>query len=783
MRQKRQRHAIACSHCRARKTLCDVETLQPCSWCDKNSRVCKIPGNRFNANTRDTKLLQSIHNGPDGQLALNPISSITSFRYQQCPSTTSYAALEQPYPLQSNITGHINTTLPPGSSLCVFGASVNDLPDFIIPLSERLEPDEIRYLSLSGALGLPDPELRNELLICYINYVHPFLPVLDLEATLGPISGSTSKEKVSLLLVQAIMYASIGFVSPGHLKRSGHVSKRSARQAYYRKVKVLYEFDVETDRTTLVQTLLLMTTWYEKPDEIKDAWYWLSLAITHAKVVGMDRLASYNSASDVKLQLWKRIWWSCYIRDRLIAVGLRRPLQIQEHEFSTPLLKLPDFNNLPLSTILGQHVGRSTRVPSADTMTKLARMVIELVKLCRHLGNVLCHRFCASDGQGGGISLKAHPPASALQHERDMMYSSDLEAWYQELSDDLRCINSPSGEISFAKDESKAVIVHIAVLTAIYNMTQITLHRASFMASQNGPGRPSSAVDMSAFQVRHSANTIMQVYKYLTNRDLIRYLPHVAVTSLVPATLIFIVDGTSAEASTRSECNSNTQFCLKILRQLGETYASADSAHSYILVARSGIGGSCLAGNRRDVGQDTRHVSSQRLVPVDEFLSSMTMPSEEKMAIYDWIQDFQNGEVPPLVIEEQVPDLQRLCIPFNIGPEPDEVKVDHGEAGLVTESHHDAPGKESTESVTKTLQQGGLQGLEAGSHSMWMDPWGPEGTNNPVGDHQNLNVERQHSSQQYSPQGYQMFCSLTDLDAMNSLDIASWATMHDHTPE
>jgi len=55
------------------------------------------------------------------------------------------------------------------------------LPDYIRGLPQRLQHEDIDYLAAKRALTIPDVELRNQLLKSYIHYVHPYMPLLDLD--------------------------------------------------------------------------------------------------------------------------------------------------------------------------------------------------------------------------------------------------------------------------------------------------------------------------------------------------------------------------------------------------------------------------------------------------------------------------------------------------------------------------------------------------------------------------------------------------------------------------
>lgn len=55
------------------------------------------------------------------------------------------------------------------------------LPGYIKPLPECLSSDDVEYLWNKGAFKIPEIHLRNEIVRCYIDYVHPYMSFLDLK--------------------------------------------------------------------------------------------------------------------------------------------------------------------------------------------------------------------------------------------------------------------------------------------------------------------------------------------------------------------------------------------------------------------------------------------------------------------------------------------------------------------------------------------------------------------------------------------------------------------------
>lgn len=113
------------------------------------------------------------------------------------------------------------------------------LPDFLKPLPQRMTSVDIDYLFAKGALSLPDTPVRNALLRGYVEYVHPYMPLVEIHELLKTINDGTGESgKISLLLFQAIMFAGTAFVDMEYLRAAGYSNRKAARKAFFQKARV-----------------------------------------------------------------------------------------------------------------------------------------------------------------------------------------------------------------------------------------------------------------------------------------------------------------------------------------------------------------------------------------------------------------------------------------------------------------------------------------------------------------------------------------------------------------
>lgn len=114
------------------------------------------------------------------------------------------------------------------------------LPSYVKPLPPGLASEDVEYLERKGALSTPATELRNELLRSYIEYVHSYLPLLQLHDFTKAIEGKGPHGQISILLYQAVLFSGTAFVEETYLRNAGYPSRKVARKAFYEKAKVLY---------------------------------------------------------------------------------------------------------------------------------------------------------------------------------------------------------------------------------------------------------------------------------------------------------------------------------------------------------------------------------------------------------------------------------------------------------------------------------------------------------------------------------------------------------------
>ncbi|KAL5045084.1 hypothetical protein BDW71DRAFT_184791 [Aspergillus fruticulosus] len=454
-------------------------------------------------------------------------------------------------------------------------AILDEEPRFLKPLPSRISAEDLEFLRFRGALAIPESGLRTELLCCYIKWVHSFLPVLNLQEFLRCIALNDPEGNISLLLFQAVMFVATAFVDLKHLQAAGYTTRKSARNEFYTRLRLLYSLDCEEDRLVIVQTLLLMTYWSDHMNNPqRDIWDWIGICSTNAHSIGLNRDPSSSDMDMRTKRLRTRLWWCLFSRDRLIAMGLRRPTQVNEGSSNLPMLKLDDFDFEPFHPAVIEQF-QCRQLEDASHQKRLATMFIEKAKLCQCIGRVLFAQYTPSQCQFGLTNRTTINLVPRHASESELARCSQrLESWLSSLPRDAQFI--PASKTNF-NDGEDVLLLHGAMIRMLYHATVSALHRPWAYGSTKDQTKSRLELASSArTKMQDAAIGITQIIQGLNQLNLTRYLPQSGVTVILPAAVAHLANSMSNDPTIRENSISNFQRCIQVLQGLKEIYPAAD---------------------------------------------------------------------------------------------------------------------------------------------------------------------------------------------------------------
>lgn len=113
-----------------------------------------------------------------------------------------------------------------------------ELPRYMRSLPPRIMSEDVEYLERKGALEIPEIGFRNELLRTYVQYVHPYMPLLELRDFLQPIEKNDGAAQISLFLFQAVMFTATAYIDIRFLHAQGFENRKAARKAFFQRARV-----------------------------------------------------------------------------------------------------------------------------------------------------------------------------------------------------------------------------------------------------------------------------------------------------------------------------------------------------------------------------------------------------------------------------------------------------------------------------------------------------------------------------------------------------------------
>jgi hypothetical protein len=360
--------------------------------------------------------------------------------------------------------------------------------------------------------------------------------------------------------------------------------------------KLLYDFDYEGDRICLIQTLLLMTYWYDTPDYQKDSWHWLGLAISLARTISLnhDSQSQYVTMEERRLQ--RRLWWCCVMRDPMTALGMGKATYIKREDYAVSMLTLDDFeiSGIPSEASRVSKICGLAR--DAVKQRKQAIMCIEQAKLCQigskvlSLQNDLVESYPKSKAMARNLWTTAllFPVTDEPDEFEFDSCDEDLQTWLKALP----------AEAAFSIDtdkEDRGLIVLRGTLHMIYHTAVSILHRPrSFRSSSSRcadlGGWQLSPAHVSHEKILHSAAVIAYISKDLHYQRLSRFLPITGVSALVTAMISYIIDFNLSGGIMRQSTSKGYGQCMVIMEELRENYTAADFAVQFLTdAAKAGL--------------------------------------------------------------------------------------------------------------------------------------------------------------------------------------------------
>lgn len=347
----------------------------------------------------------------------------------------------------------------------------------------------------------------------------------------------------------------------------------------------MFSYDCEDDGLVILQAALLVTNWFEYGRESStegDIWDWIGICNSHGQSIGLNiNPARFDLDPRIK-RLRIRLWWSLYTRDRLVALGMRRPTQVDERTSDVPMLTMADFDIEPFRPSVATMLG-CRQLIDASHQKRLAMMFIELVKLCQCIGRVLSVQYSTSQCLIGESDRTTLIPRQASESELAQC-SEELDSWLGGLSEDAQFTPPSAEEVNEGDD---VLLHHSGMLKMLHHATSCALHKPSAATMS---GNQDSTVSKDNRLSKSDATTttgISQIIRALNQMGLSKFLSQTDQTITLPAAVSHLTkpisNSNNNNPDARNKGMNSLHRCVQILRKLQSSNPAsatdADVAH------------------------------------------------------------------------------------------------------------------------------------------------------------------------------------------------------------
>ncbi|PYI32697.1 hypothetical protein BP00DRAFT_340861 [Aspergillus indologenus CBS 114.80] len=585
MSARRYRSTVACHSCRQRKVRCSINvTGVPCIRCAQDHAECVVDPlpaesartSRRNASARHR--LRAATSSPSVRGALTERNVLRPPRtpaFQRPPSESPVPApapatsASERYSIQdeerngleiaeaalgnpeqagqvpfytgdkTGITSTLTLLAPEGT-----------LPrHFLIPsrATTSLSEEDRNYLASKGVFNLPSSEACHCLLQAYFRHVHTIMPIIEADQILHFFHAGRLHE-FNLLLVWSVFFVAVNFVPSSLCEREGYDSRKAMKAAMYSHAKCLYNNSGERDKVVLLQSSLMLGFWHSEVDEHVQPWYWTGISVTLCQILGLHRnpdAARYNaSITDRQRHLWRRLWWTCFFRDRWLSLTLGRPLRIDldDCDVAMPLVGdlLYDLNHVPESLL-------SAFIP--DEVSLLAEYWIHLIGMSRLLGAVL------------SMSYKTARPKPSREQ---------VEALETEIS-----CHKPPGQA--AADWNGPTRFYLHHLQLHYQAILIVLYRPCITdpPDELSPNHQTRWQEIIRSKADSAASRTNEILETLAQENLLQYALPMTPPLLIPAMQMHLLSCRTGNPLSRRLRLNKLNVCMMVMEEFQKVYTVA----------------------------------------------------------------------------------------------------------------------------------------------------------------------------------------------------------------
>ncbi|ORX88388.1 hypothetical protein K493DRAFT_319513 [Basidiobolus meristosporus CBS 931.73] len=418
-----------------------------------------------------------------------------------------------------------------------------------------------------GATSLPPTEITEHLLTVYFSTIHPHMPFIHKPTFFTKFKNG----EIPPILILSICACVSRFSNhPGILAdpiiRSGEIFSNRFRNILLKCLDGPSVFTTEA---------LLIVSYYEYMNaRYPRAWMYLGMAIRMAQELGINRIdengniPGQSSADWVEVETQRRLWWSCFIRDRIGSTGTGRPMAIDEHDSR---VLLPSFdsdweNGRPVPGQLLEIADQTNTAYSSSSLSNnMASPWSIFIRLAALMGKT--SQFVNSP--------KDCRENSAESDSKFAFLDSALTSWSMSLPQNLQYTTNMLTDKS---STGYAQAAFICTLHIMYHTSIILLHRSSLDRVENQPiySAATSFASESLERCISSANAISAIIQDFDKFPACYNYPHICFCIFNGGTIHVHTLFSSKNAEVIADAKAKLEIHYQVLQRLKSVWIMAE---------------------------------------------------------------------------------------------------------------------------------------------------------------------------------------------------------------
>ncbi|KAF9358735.1 hypothetical protein BGX26_001008, partial [Mortierella sp. AD094] len=279
-------------------------------------------------------------------------------------------------------------------------------------IRERELPDARKFVENPD---LPSPETMTRLLNLYFAYVHPFAPVFVWSKFLKRLQ--TRDYSPSFLFLLNSMFALASRFSDDLSFRTDPTKPETVGVRFVEKAKAILDTIYDAPDMYCVGGLVLLSYQQMGTGGGYRAWMFIGLSIRMAQHLGLNRdcmkLNPHMPTLDREER--NRIWWTCFVADRLVSASFGRPQGINEHDVDATYPEGIDEENIQTEYRLENAASTLTGPTPHSEMN-----FVFMASLTRILGRVMVSLYSPLSKASSKSSLSMTNPAPLEQLDKEL---------------------------------------------------------------------------------------------------------------------------------------------------------------------------------------------------------------------------------------------------------------------------------------------------------------------------------------------------------------------------